>query len=1026
MTKQILYNLSIVKSKFALLLFVSLLVFQNLFAQYPVSILQGDSMDVPCIPGCVTLNAVYPNMQNSSTYNVNTITYSPISFTGTTASFANDDYFSSSIPIGFTFCFFDQQYSNLCISDNGQVTFNLSYANTSSSFATQTPLPFYNNAFPDNAIFGPFIDAKLTLGGTVTYSTVGTAPSRKFVIQFNNVPYFNNGCTNTTNNNFQIILYETSNIIECHITNKNVCNSNSTNWLNYSTLGIQSSTAANYYVAPGKNASIWTATNLAWQFEPNGGANYTVSWSKLNGTFITYGDSISYCQNSANEKIVLNYQANCPAINYKDTITLHQYKPIIDSVVYLKPPCQLVPMGCITIYGSSIHPPLQYSIDGINFQASNQFCNLVANMYMATVKDAWGCIQYVSANLLPLSQLIIHTDLVLPDSCPQNTGQINIHTSGGTAPYTYVWSNGGTDSIINNLEGNITYSVTVTDANGCTSIKGIYVPQIGVPIITSSTINPTCTNPLGSIFNIPSGPFTPYSYYWNTGDTTANLINIPSGGYNVTVLGVNGCSNTLNFNILDSSLIVLNLIDSNTTCNNPNGKIQVLITGGAQPFNIYLDNLLQSTNPITNVPAGVHVIKVTDSNGCIINVLDTIAPSIAPTIVFNVAQPNCDSINGKIGVSLSNTVGNIHYLWSTGSIATQIVNLDTGIYFVTITDNNCTVSDTVHLGRTPPPHLQILTYNAPYCYGDSTGSVTLSGIGGIPTYKYSIDNINYSAVAQINKITGGNYTIHIKDASGCTRDTLVSFVQPDSLANTINGLHQLVCYDDLIDSVILQANGGKPNYNYKIDNFTSSAYNIFYNLNIGWHTVQIQDQNNCIFQSSFLVDGPPAPLQVNFINTDVPCFETNNGSLKADAIGGWGNYFYTWSNGSTSDEIIGLSPNIYNVQITDGKGCKVEASEIIKQLYCCVAIVPNVFSPNGDGKNDILYALGISELNSVRLRLYNRFGAMVFETTDLAKGWDGRYKNEDCDVGTYFYLLEFTCPFQKEKIVLKGDVTLVR
>jgi hypothetical protein len=345
-------------------------------AQNTVSILQGDSIDVPCNPGCIKLTSMHPIVKQSNVYTINTISFAPMAAAGNTITFTGDDYFSDTISIGFPFCFFNNVYHKLCISDNGQITFNTNYKNAPSSFDTQMPLPFFNNAFPDNAIFGPFIDAKLSSGGSVTYASIGTSPNKKFVITYNAVPYFNNGCTNTANNNFQIILYETTNIIECHITNKEVCNANGTNWLNYSTLGLQSITATNYYAVSGKNASIWSGNNEAYQFAPNGAIGYTTNWKKIGGLPFSTADSIIYCPATAKDKIIFTYQSLCANITLVDTIVLTQNKPKIDSISIIKPPCTNVATGCITVYANSVNLPLQFSI-GNNFQFGPQICNLV-------------------------------------------------------------------------------------------------------------------------------------------------------------------------------------------------------------------------------------------------------------------------------------------------------------------------------------------------------------------------------------------------------------------------------------------------------------------------------------------------------------------------------------------------------------------------------------------------------------------------------------------------------------------------
>jgi gliding motility-associated-like protein len=1006
---------------------VVLLFFKIINAQNNVYIVEGDSIDVPCMPGCVMLHAVHPIMKTTNTYAVAPITFAPISFTGTAVAFANDDYFSSAIPIGFSFCFFNNTYTQLCISDNGQLSFNTTYANNPSSFATQTPLPFYNNAFPDNAIFGPFIDAKLSLGGSVSYSTIGTTPNRIFAVKYSNVPYFNNSCSGSVSNNFQILLYETTNKIECHITNKDVCNSNTSNWLNYSTLGIQNSTATAFYTLPSKNASVWTANNEAFEFAPNGGNNFTLQWKTTGGAVIGTSDSLLYCPPAMDQKIILSLKDNCSNITTKDTIKIHQYKPKIDSITILQPLCTNNATGCITITGTTINPFLQYSLNNNPYQSINQFCNLLPGSYQVSIKDGQSCITNTIINIVPSSIINLTPIQIQPDSCPLNNGMLTVLPLGGLPPYTFLWSNGTTDSIATNLPGNTTYFVIVTDANGCTASVSMGLSKIGLPQVNATLYRPICGTANGSITINPYGAASPYSVLWNTGDTTKTINNLASGNYFVTVTSSNGCSTSFSFGLVDTLQVALITTFTNTTCGKPNGKINISASGGIAPYVFTFNGASTINLANTNLTAGTYIINVTDSNGCSKTNTVNILNSSGPAISFNISKPNCDSANGKVTATVTNAIGAIAYLWSNNKVVNNITNIDSGTYYLQITDAfPCIITDTVHVGKTMPPRLTITSYIAPSCFGDSTGSVTLSGSLGIPTYKYSIDNINFSAQAQIDKIRGGVYTILIKDASGCIRDTTVTFAQPDSMYGIIQGLQTMICFGDVVDSVSVQGYGGKPGYVFSVDNQIFKPTNTFYGLQSGDHIFYVKDTSNCTIAKNFKIDGPTAALQIDLIKEDIDCFETNTGSATASISGGWGNYAMQWSNGAMQNTINNLAADEYTIIATDAKGCIDSASIKVNQLLCCKAVLPNAFSPNGDGKNEILYVLGISEISNLRLRIFNRFGSIVFETQQLNTGWDGTLQNIKCDMGTYFYVMEYNCPFKKEKVLTKGDVTLVR
>lgn len=158
----------------------------------------------------------------------------------------------------------------------------------------------------------------------------------------------------------------------------------------------------------------------------------------------------------------------------------------------------------------------------------------------------------------------------------------------------------------------------------------------------------------------------------------------------------------------------------------------------------------------------------------------------------------------------------------------------------------------------------------------------------------------------------------------------------------------------------------------------------------------------------------------------MPCFETNTGYVHLNIVGGWSPYTYQWSNNYTSLQIDNIGPLQESIQITDARGCSLNEAIALKQLLCCKAVLPNAFTPNGDSKNDVLKVLPISEVTSLKLSIYNRWGEQVFSTKNIAEYWDGRFNGVECEMATYFYIMEYNCPFQQEKEIEKGDVTLIR
>jgi|GEM_PF-1750321 len=995
-----------------------------------LNITESPVYTLPCDSGCATLHAEHLVTRKTNTYVAAEIPFAPLAAPGATAIPLTDDHFSTAIPIGFSFCFYEQVFTNAYISDNGHITFNSLYSGQSASFDTKTALPFYNSTFPDNAIFGPFMDNKPTGGATVKYATLGTAPLRKFVVTWSGMPLFGSTCGGGTST-YQVILYETTNRIECHITNKITCDADAANYRNYATLGIQSAGASAYNAVTGRNASVWTASNEGWAFTPNGVLTSTLDWLPFGGgaPLASWGDSIRRCFTSYPYQLIARLTLSCPYAVYYDTLTINKNLPKIDSLGIIKPLCNTSGDGIITVYASGAVPPYTYALNGPPFVTTNVFTGVNAGPVMISVKDANGC-RYDTVFLLePVSKVLIAIDTVLAAHCPLEDGGAVVHVDSGVGPFTYLWSNDDADSVLNNVEGDIFYSVTVTDALGCTGTTNVYVPDSGKPKIIASVGASLCGKPTGKITTTVSLGLPPYTYAWSPSVSTGpSATGLYPGTYVLTVTDANGCFKVLPIHVLDSMNITTYLDTTHTTCGLANGSAQTTIYSAPDTPYTFLWSDGQTTNPAVGLAGGQYYsVLITSGNGCTHTDSFYVNPSPALVVNMQPANANCDSANGAINTTLTNPTGPVTYLWSTGSTDTYISGLEPGIFWVKVVDSlGCVDSNSVTLGDDGRPHLQILTYNPPACFGDSTGSISLSGSNGVSPYKYSLDGETFSTDAFIDHISGGTYTIYIRDANSCPNDTTVTFSQPPQIVISALPSDTLVCYADTTGSLSVWATGGFPPYEFALDGGGFSTETSYTGLGGGTHAVQARDTNNCIVKQEFTVPGPPAPLTVKLNKSDVPCFQTTTGAASAIASGGWSPYAFAWSNGETGSQLNSLTAGTYSLTITDNRGCTVSAGVEVIQNLCCKAVVANGFTPNGDGRNDILNVREISEVSELDFKIFNRFGQVVYQTGSLDGGWDGTFNGQPADVGVYYYWLTYKCPFSTERYTLKGDVTLIR
>ncbi len=262
--------------------FILILCSLNLYGQCPL-IDVGPDMTLNCIQPCTTVTANYiPTFQTTS-YAVSSIPYTPYSYTtGTLYNIPIDDRWSPVLNLPFTFCFYNQAYTQYVFSTNGVISFNLTYAGAFSPWAFTAAIPTAAAFFPRSMI-GLFHDIDPSIGGTVRYGIQGSYPCRKLVLSFSNVPHYT---CNTQRSTFQIVLHEITNIIEVFVERKQTC----AIWNGgRACLGIQNPAGTLATFPPGRNTAVYTInTPEAWRFSPNGLPTSSFNWYNTNITNTQY------------------------------------------------------------------------------------------------------------------------------------------------------------------------------------------------------------------------------------------------------------------------------------------------------------------------------------------------------------------------------------------------------------------------------------------------------------------------------------------------------------------------------------------------------------------------------------------------------------------------------------------------------------------------------------------------------------------------------------------------------------------
>jgi len=417
----------------------------------------------------------------------------------------------------------------------------------------------------------------------------------------------------------------------------------------------------------------------------------------------------------------------------------------------------------IKAIGSGGFPPYNYTWDGM---VTGQTYNVTQpGKYCVTVTDSKLCgkIACFTVSINPMFLDVSATAITCPGV---NNGTASVSASGGTAPYEYKWSNGATTSAISNLPaGN--YTVSVTDAGGCTATTTATVGGRTPILISLDATNPNCSGDLnGSITANASGGSGGLIYQWSTGASTKTITGLGEGVYRVTVTDVRGCDVTAADTLIPGSNLMAKPIGVPVSCpGNADGFALVEVTKGVLPYNFMWENG-GSNNTISKLTAGVYRVTVTDGKGCqkILDVTVSSPPPIAITLT-STDNTTCGAVKGTAKVKATGGITPLKYLWSNGATTDSLSNLTSGIYRVTVTDyNGCQKFGSVTI--TEPPSME-LTLNVKEidCTGQNNGRITALVSGGTAPFTYTWSNgATTSAISQLNE---GSYKVTVTDAREC-------------------------------------------------------------------------------------------------------------------------------------------------------------------------------------------------------------------------------------------------------------------
>jgi gliding motility-associated-like protein len=495
----------------------------------------------------------------------------------------------------------------------------------------------------------------------------------------------------------------------------------------------------------------------------------------------------------------------------------------------------------------------------------------------------------------------------------------------------------------------------------------VIVGSVGASL---TTINPLCNgDSTGSITTTTTG--TNYDYIWNTGDTTANLTNIGAGTYFLTVSS-GSCQDTFSAVLTEPTVIGLSLSNStNPSCNGDStGSIIITSSGGVTPYT-YLWSNGATTPDLNNVPDGIYNLTLTDNNGCIESLSVTLTEPSLLGISYGTTNVTCGGFNDGTATAIpSGGTPGYTYIWdATANSQTTVVatNLGSNTYSVTVTDlEGCTATAN---GIFVYPGTPVDSADIPLAIITGVLDCDLNPVGVLEintTNNYTYLWSNGATTRSVNALPEGVYSVTVTNNLGCTYVQTAAINSP--FVPTVNPfiVSAGLTTTTVVSGTVVNINGGND------QSFQGVTYN--------WTT---------------------------------PGTDVTIGTATAHA---------TTATGTTT----GSYALTLTATANDSTACQ-DTGSVVLNVESIYNGMPNAFTPNDDGINDLYRPAGLNADDVVAFKIYNRWGQIVYNGDDLENtGWDGRFQGVEQPTEVYIFVLEYKLGTNTETQVRKGEFALVR
>ena len=668
---------------------------------------------------------------------------------------------------------------------------------------------------------------------------------------------------------------------------------------------------------------------------PTGGTpGYTYSWS--NGLTTATIDGLA----PDNYTVTVTDANGCTSAQ---TVTVNPIECFVEAnVAQENVSCNGLADGSATANLINVNEPVTYIWS--NDETTQIIGGLIPGSYEVTATDANGCEVVASVTIIEPAALNVNATATDQIISGVDDGTATANPTGGSSPYTYEWSNGETTASITGLPP-ASYSVTVTDNNGCTETQTVIVSEVECSIALNIDVSNVSCNGLtdGQASALPAGGLAPFTFTWSNGDTTAAIGNLPPGTYDVTVVDAGDCPVAGQVVITEPDELVVtatNVVP--VACGDENGTATVEAAGGTPDYTYEWSNGTM-TPTAENLAAGIYTISVTDINDCLTTldveiVTDSTSDMELPVVVTQDITVELDE-DGMAVITSADVDGGSSDNCEIAALSLDISafscdQLGANSVTLTVVDlvgNSNSASATVTVVDNSPPVLDECPSNQVLPFCDPVATFTVSAtdncFGGLMTDQTS--GLPSGSTFPVGETTVQSFTI--SDANGNMVSCDFEITVADSILD--NGtVSDVSCFGDADGIITTNASGGSPGYTYLWSNDSTGVS--INDLPSGSYSLTITDDAGCESVHEYQVE-EPVELVADLVNIINETGNNADGAVEVDVSGGVMPYTFSWVDSTGTEigdmeDIDGLTEGTYQLFVTDANGCVISGAYTIQ------------------------------------------------------------------------------------------------